>query len=511
MKEQIANHVADVVRGLKGLLSLCEDPDRVSFDDLRASFEVLEGAMGHKAYLDLVFAWICERDNAGLEFGSPYASEYLVNALGLSKSEAFSRLNRAKDLFAPVPPPPPPPPPPPGDEDAEPDTDTDNDSGAGDQDGFDLGDAQRRAEEDAQRKANARNNAKHLSDERLKIIERALKNLTTAAQCERADILEKATAEAAVRPPEDLRKFVERLVRNANRKHSTPDPNAGWDLRGVTLRDDQSAGVCDIHIRTTLGFGALLKAQLDLGLPANRNLPNEEELRAAGAVDPRTPGQRRHDEFIKILQNWESNLQHERKGAASLVVAMTMDDLADADRNSTFQTNTGIALPPTELVRLGLCGEDFIVQLDRVTGLPMSLGRTRIADFHQRIALLALQGVCAWEGCDRPMSELEVHHILPYVRGGDTSLENLIGLCRTHHRQNNDFHDGRDGRRHVERCPETGEVGVQYCDGSPLHINQTQGHTDSGGYKIRRRERAVPRHAPPDPVLFPEQPDGPPF
>lgn len=510
MTHLLETYVDGIEDGLRGLMAYLENPDRVHFDEVHGALERVEKAFEGKAFLDALFAYICERDGAGRLVGSPYASEYLKQVLGLSGAEAFSRLRRGKDLFAP-------PEPPPAADDTE-----------GEPEGFDFSGGGAEDPDDAGKKERARASAQQVSDEKAKIIDRALKNLIEAAQCERAGILEKAMAEAAIRPPEDLRRYVDNLVSRANRKHKTEDPNAAWEQRGVRFSENRATGQHTISINTTAGFAALFKAQLQAGLPANKNLPNEEQLNAAGVTDPRMPWQRLHDEFINILQNWEKFKQKDRRGAASLILSMTMDDLADADHATTFQTNTGIDLNCLELVRLGVGGaDDFVLQLDKVTGLPVSLGRTRLADVHQRIAMLALQGVCAWEGCTRPVGELEIHHIVAHCKGGDTDLANLIGLCRTHHRQNNDHRDGRDGRRHVERCPETGDVGVQYCDGSPLRVNQTTGHTDSAGYKLRHRKPKVAAGAnvgtagvggvPPDPVLFPERPkrpgdpEGPPF
>lgn len=376
----------------------------------------------------------------------------------------------------------------------------------GEEETLDLG-SESDAGREKERQEKARKNSRDLSAEKARIIQRCLKALTAEAASERTSILEKATEAAKLRSPEDLRKYVERLVANANRKHKpAANPNAAWDQRTLFFQQDEASGKYRITIDTTAGIFALLKAHVDAGLPANSNAGA-----GSGKRDYRTPGQRRHDELVHILQNWERHRQSDRGGAASLIISVTADDLAGADPTSSFQTNVGVNLTPAEMMRLGLNGQDFVLQLDTVTGLPLSLGRTRLANVYQRIALLALQGVCAWEGCTRPMSELEVHHLHAYSHGGDTDLANLIGLCRTHHRANNDHRDCRDGRRHVDRDPGgSGEVGVVHADGS-MHFNQTQGHTDSAGYKLRHRPSGsasgtARAAAPPDPVLFPPPP-----
>ncbi|MBW8873114.1 MAG: HNH endonuclease [Leifsonia sp.] len=52
---------------------------------------------------------------------------------------------------------------------------------------------------------------------------------------------------------------------------------------------------------------------------------------------------------------------------------------------------------------------------------------------HQRVALAAEWGGCGVDGCDRPASWTEAHHIEPWSRGGRTDLRNGVLLCRFHH------------------------------------------------------------------------------
>jgi 5-methylcytosine-specific restriction endonuclease McrA len=40
---------------------------------------------------------------------------------------------------------------------------------------------------------------------------------------------------------------------------------------------------------------------------------------------------------------------------------------------------------------------------------------------------------CRWPGCDRPATECDIDHTIPYADGGPTHASNLKCLCRTHH------------------------------------------------------------------------------
>ncbi|RAU91030.1 hypothetical protein DQP58_21525 [Mycobacterium colombiense] len=40
---------------------------------------------------------------------------------------------------------------------------------------------------------------------------------------------------------------------------------------------------------------------------------------------------------------------------------------------------------------------------------------------------------CRWPGCDRPATDCDLDHTIPYAAGGPTHASNLKALCRTHH------------------------------------------------------------------------------
>jgi hypothetical protein len=67
--------------------------------------------------------------------------------------------------------------------------------------------------------------------------------------------------------------------------------------------------------------------------------------------------------------------------------------------------------------------------------LPLSVGRaTRTIPAHIRTALHLRDQGCRFPGCDRPPAWTDGHHIIHWPDGGPTELENLISLCRPHHR-----------------------------------------------------------------------------
>lgn len=59
---------------------------------------------------------------------------------------------------------------------------------------------------------------------------------------------------------------------------------------------------------------------------------------------------------------------------------------------------------------------------------------TRVVPPALRRALTVRDGGCRFPGCDRPAVWTDAHHIWSWATGGPTALDNLILLCRAHHR-----------------------------------------------------------------------------
>ena len=65
---------------------------------------------------------------------------------------------------------------------------------------------------------------------------------------------------------------------------------------------------------------------------------------------------------------------------------------------------------------------------------PLDLGRTtRTVPPHLRKAVILRDKHCQFHGCEQPPSVCEVHHVIPWSKGGPTTLGNLKLYCRFHH------------------------------------------------------------------------------
>ena len=64
----------------------------------------------------------------------------------------------------------------------------------------------------------------------------------------------------------------------------------------------------------------------------------------------------------------------------------------------------------------------------------IDVGRSkRVVSEPGRRALQARDGHCRWPRCERPASWSAAHHVVHWIHGGTTDLDNLILLCHRHH------------------------------------------------------------------------------
>lgn len=104
------------------------------------------------------------------------------------------------------------------------------------------------------------------------------------------------------------------------------------------------------------------------------------------------------------------------------------------------ETSWGAVLGP-EAVRRLACDASVSRVIVDPAGEPLDVGRrTRTIPAAIRTALVVRDRGCVFPGCDRPPPWTDAHHVRHWADGGATSLDNLVLLCRRHHRT---VHEGR--------------------------------------------------------------------
>jgi hypothetical protein len=150
--------------------------------------------------------------------------------------------------------------------------------------------------------------------------------------------------------------------------------------------------------------------------------------------DLRDHGTRMFDALIQLARMAQAAgmLPDSHGGVPQVVVTMDHDDLKDGVGEAT--TTLGEDLDPTAVRRLA-CDADVIAAVLGADGSVLDVARTqRLVTAAIWVALVVRDQHCAFPGCRRPPVMCHAHHVVHWVDGGPTCLDNLVLLCGTHHR-----------------------------------------------------------------------------
>ena len=152
------------------------------------------------------------------------------------------------------------------------------------------------------------------------------------------------------------------------------------------------------------------------------------------AADERTVGQLMLDALIDMVsvatRAPSGKLFGQRQ--PSVRVLVTERDLSSGEGVGFIEGQSDAVSLAT--VERHACTAGVVPLLFSADGQGMDLGRTeRFHSHRQRQTIAARDGGCIGFDCDRPPSWSEVHHIVPWSEGENTSVEDGVLLCRFHH------------------------------------------------------------------------------
>jgi hypothetical protein len=180
------------------------------------------------------------------------------------------------------------------------------------------------------------------------------------------------------------------------------------DLRSLTLR--REGEMIRINGWVDIEAGEQLRAELEPGAPAEG--------------DTRSTAARRADVLLDIL-NGASN-------RPNLTVHVSAETLAHREPGIS-ETAHGTFLTADEIRRLA-CDANLTRVIFDPESQPLDVGRTkRLVTPALRTAVYARDLRCVFPRCDRLSHWCDVHHVDHWADGGDTSIDNLVLLCRHHH------------------------------------------------------------------------------
>ena len=159
-----------------------------------------------------------------------------------------------------------------------------------------------------------------------------------------------------------------------------------------------------------------------------------------------------------------------------LIDADTLFDQAHA--HGICETDNGIPLPVSTVRRL-CCDAEILPIVLNGRSEPLDVGRSaRTANRAQRRALRAIHRTCAHPDCTVTFDACRIHHIIAWLRLGDTDIDNLLPLCESHHHM---VHEGGWG---LTMTPDRTATWTR-PDGTHHHTGPTNDRTPNGAPQRR--------------------------
>jgi uncharacterized protein DUF222/HNH endonuclease len=158
------------------------------------------------------------------------------------------------------------------------------------------------------------------------------------------------------------------------------------------------------------------------------------ESRRGTSADVPTPTQRRADALGEVCRQWLGSLDRPQVGGERPHVVVTVDLETLLERAGRAGLDDAGPITPTMARRLA-CDAEVTRVITRGISEPLELGRrTKVVPPSLRRAVTVRDRGCRFPGCDRPSGWCDAHHVRHWADGGETSLGNLVLLCRPHHR-----------------------------------------------------------------------------
>lgn len=196
--------------------------------------------------------------------------------------------------------------------------------------------------------------------------------------------------------------------------------------------------------RFTPEQGALLQKALEAAgdqlFDEQRHVPEEVSIEVCNNVplDSTTPepvSQKRADELARVVEGFLAGVKNDQSGGDRYMVNIhTNIETLKQDGTGTESEIEDRGHVPAETSRRMACDCSIAYWHEDKQGDPLNIGRkTRSIPPAIRRALKRRDQGCRFPGCTCNRF-VDAHHIQHWADGGETSMDNLVLLCRTHHR-----------------------------------------------------------------------------
>jgi len=209
------------------------------------------------------------------------------------------------------------------------------------------------------------------------------------------------------------------------------------DARAYAQEQAEQAQQNHLDLSTGEDGSLLLNGVLDPIGGAVVRIALEPLARMSGEHDDRLLPQRYADALVELAS---------RGKPANIQVTATIETLKGLAGAAGAEMEFSLPISSSSLQMMA-CDCSVTRVLLNQESLVVDIGRSRrMISGPARKALNARDGHCRWPGCERPAAWCDGHHIVHWVHGGTNEPDNLVLLCRRHHRM------VHEGNWHIIRC-----------------------------------------------------------
>lgn len=249
-------------------------------------------------------------------------------------------------------------------------------------------------------------------------------------------VLREVDPDGAARTAELERDRTERGAHHARFLSFTPDHLGGVRIRGYGTVEDAErlrTVLFPLAAPVTSEPGACGGVVREPGALAPRVPCPDRQCDHTGR-DPRDPGARLWDALVDLCE-WARDADRvPRDHGARPRIVVTIDEHDLVDRLAAGHLLDGTPHSHAALRRLA-CDAEILPAVLGSEGQVLDVGRgSRLVTPGLWSALVLRDRHCAFPGCDRLPTACDAHHVVHWADGGPTSLDNMVMLCRHHHR-----------------------------------------------------------------------------
>jgi len=191
-----------------------------------------------------------------------------------------------------------------------------------------------------------------------------------------------------------------------------------------------------LYLSQTFGGIFRIDGQLDAEGGAALQTALDSLMRPPAADDERTATQRRADAMVELARSQLDGGRLPEVGGQKphLMVTVDIDTLTKQPGSRAAELEWAQPIPAETARRLACDAAVTPFFCEAGSESAQIAPTSRVVSGPMQRTLKLLDKGCRFAGCDCPAAWTDAHHIKNWADGGPTTLDNLVLLCRRHHR-----------------------------------------------------------------------------